>query len=88
MNSGSVSSDGDLFNSITVSGFEFDTIVFSTASDADGSNWELRYIDAEFTDTDSFDYIPVDSGQPGNDGALVDPDGASTVTINIHLTAL
>ncbi len=84
VNSGSVSSDGDLFNSITVSGFEFDTIVFSTASDADGSNWELRYIDAEFTDTDSFDYIPVDSGQPGNDGALVDPDGASTVTINIQ----
>ncbi|BDQ36574.1 hypothetical protein SYK_09340 [Pseudodesulfovibrio nedwellii] len=84
VNSGSVSSDGDLFNSITVSGFEFDTIVFSTVSDADGSNWELRYIDAEFTDTDSFDYIPVDSGQPGNDGALVDPDGASTVTINIQ----
>ncbi|NDV19034.1 tandem-95 repeat protein [Pseudodesulfovibrio sp. JC047] len=84
VDSGSVSSDGDLFNSITISGVEFDSIVFSTNSDVNGSNWELRYIDAEFTGSDSFEYIPIDSGQPGSDGPLVDPDGASTVTVEIQ----
>nr|WP_287410699.1 VCBS domain-containing protein [Pseudodesulfovibrio sp.] len=82
---------GDLFQymvmdeSLLGEGNSFTRLEFSTVEHGseDGANWELRYIDAEFTNTDTFDYIPIDSGLPGTDGELVDPAGSSTVTVNI-----
>uniref|UniRef100_UPI0004784E19 tandem-95 repeat protein n=1 Tax=Desulfovibrio oxyclinae TaxID=63560 RepID=UPI0004784E19 len=54
----------------------FDRIEFSTDSEQ-ASNWELRYVDAEFGAGDSFQYAPVDS-----DGVEGD-----TATVNITLDA-
>ncbi|NDV18287.1 tandem-95 repeat protein [Pseudodesulfovibrio sp. JC047] len=84
-------SGGDIFEAFVLDasqlgeGNTFSSIEFSTVEYGaqNGANWELRYIDAEFTNTDTFDYIPIDSGLPGTDGELVDPAGSSTVTIKI-----
>nr|WP_321513825.1 VCBS domain-containing protein [uncultured Pseudodesulfovibrio sp.] len=90
--SGEVNNNGgDLFETLVLDasllgeGNTFTSLEFSTVEhgEAGGANWELRYVDAEFTNTDTFDYIPVDSGLPGTDGELVDPAGPSTVTVNI-----
>jgi len=57
-------------NSGMIEGGLFDTLVFSTESTS-GSNWVLRYVDAEFTHDDSFTYVPVDSdGADGNQSTV------------------
>ena len=75
--SGEVQSDGDLLNVINIIVAEgFDSLVFDgTSGNNKGYSYEVRYIEAELTSTDSFVYKPVDSdGLVGNE---------STVSINI-----
>ena len=65
--SGSINNNGgDIFESMTIDqtmlgGAQFDRLVFSTSSNSSASNWELRYVDVEFGQTDSFTYTPIDS---------------------------
>ncbi|WP_316896623.1 VCBS domain-containing protein [Pseudodesulfovibrio indicus] len=78
-------SGGDIYQTMIIDsgllgeGVTFDQLVFGTVEHGNGnySNWELSYVDAEFSSSDSFNYIPVDSE------GLTDPDGSSTVTIDI-----
>lgn len=79
--------DGSLFQSITIGtgeydlgGSSFDTIVFSTES-SEGSNWELRYVDTEFANTDSISYRPVDAdGAAGDEATVTFSENPDTLT--------
>ena len=84
--------DGDNYfenleiNGDMISGGLFDSITFSTDS-ASGSNWVLRYVDAEFEHSDTFTYEPVDSdGLVGNESTVtisVTPDGTINAALEI-----
>ncbi|AMK10994.1 VCBS domain-containing protein [Pseudodesulfovibrio indicus] len=78
-------SGGDIYQTMVIDssllgeGVTFDQLIFGTVEHGDGnySNWELSYVDVEFSSSDSFNYTPVDSE------GLTDPNGPSTVTIDI-----
>ncbi|CCH50062.1 protein of unknown function [Pseudodesulfovibrio piezophilus C1TLV30] len=75
-----------LFEQLTITtdmidGGLFDTITFTTDSSS-GSNWELRYVEAEYGLDTSFTYVPVDNdGLAGNESSVsieITPDVLTT----------
>ena len=79
--SGNVTNSADndtLFEELTITsdmldGGFFDSIVFSTDSNA-GSNWELRYVEAEYGVDTSVSFLPVDDDGAVGNLATVDID--------------
>ncbi|WP_170272612.1 retention module-containing protein [Litorivicinus lipolyticus] len=62
---------------INTGGLLIDKVEFGTDTSGiyNGSNWELRYLDADLDLSDSFDYAPVDSGGLAGNTATVSIDG-------------